>query len=186
MVTREKLYTAEEFYQIAELPENGERRLELEDGIIVEMPPSTPLNTVIAGRIITALNNHVLKHKLGYVTVPDGGFKLASGRVRQPDVAFISKKRLPVLPQRFEIAPDLAVEVVSTNEDVLKKVSEYIEAGTQLVWVVYPQERTVHIFRGTTAPEPRWQTLGIEDTLDGENVLPGFTLPVRDIFPDDE
>jgi Uma2 family endonuclease len=186
MVTREKLYTAEEFYQIAELPENAERRLELEDGIIVEMPPSSPLNTVIAGLIITALNNHVVKPKLGYVTVPDGGFALSSGRVRQPDVAFISKKRQPTMPKHFGIAPDLAVEIVSTHEDVLKKVSEYIEAGTQLVWVVYPQERTVHIFRGATAPEPRWQTLGIDDTLNGETVLPGFILPVRDIFPEDE
>ena len=181
MVIREKLYTIEEFYEIANLPENETRRLELEDGMIVEMPSSSPLNTVIAGLIITALNNYVREHKLGYVTVPVGGFKLSENTVRQPDAAFISKKRQPTLPKHFEIAPDLAVEIVSSNEDVLKKVSEYIEAGTQLVWVVYPHEQTVHIFRGAQAPEPRWQTLSIHGTLQGENVLPGLTIPVRDI-----
>jgi Uma2 family endonuclease len=180
MVTREKLYTAEAFFEIAQLPENAERRLELEDGIIVEMPPSTPRNTVITGRIILFLNAYVVKHDLGYVTVPDGGFKLSSGRVRQPDVAFISKKRLPVLPERFEIAPDLAVEVVSPNEDVLKKVNEYIDSGTQLIWVIYPNEQIVNVFRTV---EPRWQTLGINDILEGETVLPGFTMPIKSIFP---
>jgi Uma2 family endonuclease len=180
MITRERLYSAEEFWEIAGLPENETRRLELEDGIIVEMPESSPLNTVIAGRVITFLNNFVMLDDIGYVTVPDGGFKLASGRVRQPDAAFISKERQPDLPHHFEIAPDLAVEIVSANEDVLKKVNEYIASGTQLVWVVYPHELTVHVFRPT---EPRWQTLGIDDVLDGEHVLPGLTIPVKSIFP---
>jgi Uma2 family endonuclease len=83
-----------------------------------------------------------MQHNLGYVTAPDGGFKLASGRVRQPDTAYISKQRQPSIPDNFEIAPDLAVEVVSPNEDVLKKVDEYLESGTHVVWVIYPNEHT--------------------------------------------
>jgi Uma2 family endonuclease len=182
MVTREKLYTVEEFWKFAQLPENETRRLELEDGVIVEMPASSPLNTIIAGRITTFLNIHVMKDNLGYVTVPDGGFKLATRRVRQPDVGFISRKRQPTIPKHFEIAPDIAVEIVSTHEDVLKKVDEYLEAGTQLVWVIYPHEQTVHVFR---QKEPRWQKLGLRDTLTGEDVLAGFELPVQNIFPPD-
>jgi Uma2 family endonuclease len=180
MVLREQTYTAEEFWQIAQLPENETLRLELEDGVIVEMASSSPRNTVIAARMAYFLNTFVLPRNLGYVTAPDGGFKLGKGRVRQPDCAFISKKRLPTLPKEFDIAPDIAVEVVSQNEDVLRKAKEYLEAGTQLVWVIYPDEQSVEVLR---PHEPRWQTLGVEDTLSGESVLTGFELPVRDIFP---
>ena len=182
MVIREKRYTAEEFWEYARLPENEQWRLELEDGRVVETVSSSPLITVIAGRMIHYLNAFVLPNNLGFVTAPDGSFKLAKGRVRQPDCAFISNKRVSRLPREFKLAPDLAVEVVSPNEDVLKKVDEYLEAGSQLVWVIYPQERTVHIFRQL---EPRWQQLSADDTLDGEGVLPGFRLPVSDLFPPD-
>jgi len=182
MVLREQIYTAEEFREIARLPENEERRLELEDGVIIEMASSSPRNTVIAARMAHFLNAHVIPRNLGYVTAPDGGFNLGKGRVRQPDCAYNSKQRMPKLPKEFDIAPNIAVEVVSTHEDVLRKVKEYLEAGTQLVWVIYPDEQSVEIFR---PDEPRWQTLNLDDTLTGERVLPDFTLAVRDIFPPD-
>ena len=180
MIAREKLYTALEFWEIAQSSENDARRLELEDGIIIEMASSSPLNTVIAGRMITFLNNHVMKNDLGYVTVPDGGFRLAENTVRQPDAAFISKERQPTLPEHFEIAPDIAVEIVSSREDVLKKVNEYLAAGTKLVGAIYPHEQTVHVFQSN---QPRWMTLYIDDTLSGGDVLPGFEISVREIFP---
>jgi Uma2 family endonuclease len=183
MVLREKLYTVEEFWEITSLPENEERRLELEDGVIIEMAESKPINTVTAARIIYFFNAWVIPHDLGFVTGADGGYKLASKRVRLPDVGFISKQRMPKLPKRFEVAPDLAVEIVSPDEDVFKKVREYIAAGTQLVWTVYPDEKTVYVFRPAEGAELRVQQFGLNDTLDGGDVLPGFTLPVRDIFP---
>lgn len=179
MVTRERLLTAEEFWEIARLPENEGRRLELEDRVIIEMASSSPVNIVLAGIIAHFLNVHVLPRKLGFVTTPDGGFKLSTGTVRQPDVAFIAQSRMPELPAEFKIAPDLAVEIVSPSEDVLKKVKEYLASGTQIVWAVYPDERTIEVFK---PDDPRWQTLGIDDTLDGGDVLPGFTLPVKYIF----
>jgi len=179
MVTRENIYNAKAFFEIARLPENAERRLELEDGIIIEMAPSRPINTVIAIRIATFLNNHVLAHNLGYVTGADSGFKLTEGRVRMPDVGFVSIHRYPALPTEFDAGPDLAVEIVSANEDVLKKIDEYLEAGTSLVWAVYPDEQVVHVF----APDRQWQKLDVHGTLTGENVLPGFELPVKAIFP---
>jgi len=118
MVTREKFITTQEFWEIARLPENENKRLELEDGVIVEMLPSSPINTIVAGRLSTFLNNYIMQHNLGYVTLPDGEFRLATGRVRQPDTAFISRERVPKVPDEFEIAPDLAVEVASPNEDM--------------------------------------------------------------------
>ena len=187
MLAQEKLHTAEEFWEIAQRPENADKRLALIDGEIIEMPPSSQTNTVIAARIIYFFNAFVIPRELGYVTGADGGFTLSQHNARQPDVAFIAKARHPVLEGvAFPIAPDLAVEVISpseTSNEVLKKVQRYIEAGTRLVWAVYPLEQAVHVW--TAAPDGglHVKTFGIEDRLDGGDVLPGFTLKVRDIFP---
>jgi len=147
------------------------------------MGSSSPINIVTAARIIYFLNGFVIPRDLGYVTGADGGFKLATHKARQPDVGFISKARAPKLPKKFDIAPDLAVEVVSPDEDVLKKTNEYFRAGTRLVWAVYTDEKRVYVFRPTESGEAHMQTLDLDDTLDGGDVLPGFSLPVRDIFP---
>ncbi len=184
MVVQEKLYTAEEFWEIASQPENDGRRLELDEGVIVEMAPSSQENTVIAARLIYFLSAHILAKGLGYVTAPDGGFKLGASKARQPDAAFLSKARHAELGDSvFPVAPDLAVEVVSPNEDVFKKVNEYLRAGTHLVWVVYPDEMTVYVCRLDDEGNLRSHPVGVEGILDGGDVLPGFTLPVRDIFP---
>jgi Uma2 family endonuclease len=183
MMVREQLIDAETFFEIAHLAENEERRLELEDGVIVDMGSSTRLNTVTGSRINHFLNAWVLPRKLGFVTGADGGYKLAIGRVRRPDTAFMSAARAGALVGvDFDGAPDLAVEVVSPDEDIFKKAREYLNAGARIVWAVYAEEQTVYVMRldaqGTLTSVP----FGINDTLDGGDVLPGFTLPVRDIF----
>lgn len=183
MTLREKLYTAEEFWEIASQPENENRRLELDEGVIIEMAESRPINTITAGRIIHFLNAFVIPRDLGYVTAPDGGFKVGVRKVRQPDAGFISKARLSSIPDRFRIAPDLAVEVVSKNEDIFQKAREYLHAGTRLVWAVYPEEKTVHVILLNEDGGLRTIPYGIEATLDGSDVLPGFALAVKDIFP---
>ena len=184
MVTREKSYTVEEFWEVAALPENEDRRLELEDGVIVEMGSSSPINTVTAGRILYFFNAFVIPRNLGYVTGADGGYKLAAKRSRLPDVGFISKARVPQLPKRFDMPPDLAVEVVSEDEDIFKKAREYLLAGTKLVWAVYADERIVHVMRLDEDGGLRSLPYGVDSTLDGEDILPGFSLSVRDIFPE--
>ncbi|HVU13158.1 MAG TPA: Uma2 family endonuclease, partial [Phototrophicaceae bacterium] len=184
MALREKLYTAEEFFEIASLPENDDKRLELDDGEIVEMAESSAPNSVTAMRIGTFINVFVMSHNSGYVTGADGGFKLGERRVRQPDVGFISKERLPKLPKRIGIAPDLAVEIVSPDEDIFKKAREYLHAGTRMVWAVYTGEKTVHVMKLDEDGGLRSQPFGIGAVLDGGDVLPGFTLAVKDIFPD--
>lgn len=184
MALREKLYTAEEFFEIARLPENEARRLELDDGVIVDMGSSSQLNTVTAARIVYFLNAHVIPNELGYVTGADGGFKLGEKRARIPDVAFVSKSRLPRLKgTQFPLAPDLAVEVVSPDEDIFKKSREYLQAGTRMVWAVYTSEKMVYVMRLDADGSIRSVPFGIDSTLDGGDVLPGFMLPVGEIFP---
>lgn len=183
MVLREKLYTAEEFWEVVQLPENEHKRLELDDGIIIEMAPSRPINSITAGRIIHFLNAYVIPRDLGYVTSPDGGFKLAAKRVRQPDAAFVTKERVPQIPSEFNLAPDLAVEVVSPDEDIFKKANEYLRAGTRLIWAVYADEQLVYVIRLDEDGRLVSVEYRIDATLDGGSVLPGFTLAVKDIFP---
>jgi Uma2 family endonuclease len=180
---QERLYTTDEFREIARLPENEGRRLELDEGVIIDMGSSSPTNSVVAMRIGYYLNAFVIPHDAGFVSGADGGYQLAPRKVRQPDVGFVSKARLPALGDEFGLAPDLAVEVVSPNEDVFKKATEYLRAGTRVVWAVYPDERTVYVFRLDEDGSLRSLPFGIDDTLEGGEVLPGFALPVRDIFP---
>ncbi len=183
MVLREKLYTADEFFEFAGLPENDDRRLELEDGVIVEMAGSSPINTFTAIRIAHFLSAFIIPRDLGYISGADGSYKLTEKRVRQPDVGFISKARQPNVPKRLEIAPDLAVEVVSPDEDIFKKANEYLQAGTKAVWAVYADEQRVYVLRLDEDGALRSVAYGIDATLDGGEVLPGFSLRVRDIFP---
>jgi Uma2 family endonuclease len=184
MVTREQLYTVEEFREYASLPENEHRRLELEDGEIIEMASSSPINTIVASRVGYFLNAHVIPTNSGHVTGADGGFKLGERNYRQPDCAFLKKERLAgKIPKNFNFAPDLAVEVVSPNEDVLKKVNEYLNAGTSIVWAIYCDEEKVYVFTLDAQKNLHGEPKGINDTLTGGDVLPNFSLPVRDIFP---
>jgi Uma2 family endonuclease len=187
MAIQERLYTAEEFWEIAQQPENREKRLELIDGVIVEMASSSQKNAVVASRIGYFFNAWVIPRDLGYVTGPDGGYTINVRNAYQPDVAFISKGRHSELSGvAFPIAPDLAVEVISPSEssnDVLKKVRRLIQAGTRMVWTVYPIDETVYIWKMADEGIVNMQSVGVDDTLDGEDVLPGFTLKMSEVFP---
>lgn len=183
MAIRERLYTAEEFFEYAALPQNRDRFIELDSGVIVDISPSTALASVIAARVCSFINSFVIPNELGYVTGPDGGFELSKHSVRQPDVGFISKARLPRIPERFDLPPDLAVEVVSEYEDIFRKAREYLHSGVQMVWAVYPDEQVVYVMNLHLDSSIRATPFGVGDTLIGGHVLPGFTLAVRDIFP---
>jgi Uma2 family endonuclease len=187
MAAQERLYTAAEFSEIAQRAENADKRLELIDGVIVEMPPSSQKNAVIAIRFARFLGNLVDEHDLGWVTGADGGYKISEHNTFQPDAAFISKSRHKELEGvEFPVAPDLAVEVISPSEssnDVIKKVRRYIEAGTLLVWTAYADEETVYAWQAAPDGGLHMQTFGKDDTLDGSPALPGLTLKVSDIFP---
>lgn len=182
---QERLIEADDYFEIAALPENDEKRLELEEGMIIEMAGSRPINTITALRIGTFINVFVMENNLGYVTGADGAFQLAPRLVRIPDVAFVAKARIPEgIPARFKLAPDLAIELVSEDEDVFKKAREYLRAGSKMVWLVYADEKTVSVITVVSENELRAREFGVNDTLDGGDALPGFSLPVRTLFPD--
>ena len=133
-----------------------------------------------------SLGPYVRVHGLGRVLAGDPGFLLTADpdTVRAPDVAFIRRERMPAgLSRRgyFPGAPDLAVEVISPNDlytEVDEKVAEWLEHGTRMVLVVNPRRKSVAMHR----PGRDVRMLGVEDTLDGEDVVPGWTLAVRDLF----
>ena len=125
--------------------------------------------------------------RLGLGFSAEIGFVLFADRqtVRSPDAAVVLRNRLAELPDSVvPMAPDLAVEVLSPSHrmaDALAKVAMYLQAGTPLVWLVNPATRTVLVFRSETD----LVMLGESDTLNGGDVLPGFSVPVAEIFAHD-
>jgi Uma2 family endonuclease len=182
----QKTYTADEFWEFVAQPENAERFFELLEGTIVELAASSAAPAILAAEFVRLMGNHVRERNLGYVAGADGGFILSPKNVLAPDAAYISKERQPKLPDRFfTAAPDLAVEVVSPTDSMKKvhrKALRYIKYGVRLVWVVYPDDKTVDAYMPSVAGDATVQEIGIDGVLDGGEVLPGFTLPVRDLF----
>jgi Uma2 family endonuclease len=162
-----------------------EKRLcELVDGTLVEKPVGY-WEGVIAQNLIMHLLGHVRAKRLGLVNGEGGTLRMVYGNVRIPDVSFISAARAPKSRAPVPaVSPDLAVEVLSdsnTAAEMLQKRHEYFQSGTRLVWMIDPKARTVTIYRG---PEEVTRTLTEADALDGEDVVPGFTMPVGDLFLD--
>ena len=171
--------TVEEF---AEMPLQG--IWELVDGELIELSPAAGRSGWITGNVFALLANHVRQSGSGWAFSAETGFVLFADRqtVRSPDAAVVLSHRLAELPDSFvPMAPDLAVEVLSPSDrmaDALAKAAMYLQAGTSLVWLVNPATRTVVVFRSEMDPV----TLGESDTLDGGDVLPGFSVPVAEIF----
>ena len=142
------------------------------------------LATWVGGKAYAQLNNYSETH--GGMAFTDGASYRCYDdpeQVRKPDASYIRPGRLSELPEGFlEIAPDLAVEVVSPTDryrDVEDKAEEYLEAGVAVVWVINPSNRSVRIFRRDTRPEQ----LGPNDDLTAEDIMPGFSCRVADLFP---
>ena len=183
MATKARV-TAQDLWRLGE----GDIRRELVNGEVVEMAPVGGIHGEITGRIYHKLAEHVERRGGGKVLVGDVGFVLNlphdPERVRAPDVAFVSSERLPEgrLPQGFlHGAPDLAVEVLSPSDnpvEIQQKVRDYIEAGARLVWVVAPQAKTVTVYRGDGSA----RLLREQEPLEGEEVLPGLTIPLDEVF----
>ncbi|MCD4686215.1 MAG: Uma2 family endonuclease [Anaerolineae bacterium] len=174
--------TVEEFEAFAAQVENAERRLEFIGGQTAERIPHS-YRSIVAALIAAKIGNFVNQYNLGYVTGADGGYAVGDDRYI-PDVGFISKAKQPEAPHDTFIPqpPDLAVEVISPTDrphETRIKVINYVAAGT-VVWLVDPEQKTVEVY----TPGPRVITARLDDTLDGGAVLPGFSLAVREIFPE--
>lgn len=173
----EKLYTPED---LLTLPDG--QGYELVAGRLVEKPVGTE-SSLIGGLLFARLLAFSVRHGLGWV-LPEGTsyqcFSWLPGQVRRADVSFIRRERLREVPRGHTlIPPDLAVEIVSPRdlaEELEAKVEDYLRAGVRLVWVIQPASRVAHVYRldGSTT------RLHEDDSLDGEEVLPGFRCRLSD------
>jgi Uma2 family endonuclease len=178
MTIREQI-TLESFRAFCQQPENRDRLFELIDGDIVEkMASFTPSR--IALRIGRLLGSTADRH--GYLTGADGGYILSPGTVVMPDVGYISRARLTALPEReVNGPPDLAVEVKSPTDrkrDLRRKAELYLQHGTRIVWLVFPDDQAVEVYAG----EADAVTVTIDGALDGGEVLPGLSILLRELF----
>lgn len=178
------LLTAEEFMHLGD-----EVHGELIRGVLCEMTPTGQEHGWIVALLTRELVAHVEVHRLGIVVAGESGVQLEHDpdTVRAPDIAFTSAQRLPVdrITRRYaEVVPDLVVEVVSPSDrhaDVRDKARMWLSFGAQLVWVVFPKTRTAEVHRASIDDV---ETLGEVDSLDGGEVLPGFSCPVSQLFAD--
>jgi Uma2 family endonuclease len=157
---------------------------ELIDGVLVEKTMGY-LESIVAIAIARHLGNYVAARQLGVVLGADGTLKVLPDQVRIPDVCFIAWDRFPngkLLPQPIPpVAPDLAVEVLSkgnTEGEMQRKLRDYFAAGVRLVWYIDPRSRTAAAY--TSAEQ--CVVLDQQQALDGGDVLPGFTLPLAEVF----
>ena len=161
-----------------------DKRVELVRGLLVVRELPGMRHARVAMDLALALGAHVRAAALGRVYA-EAGFKLASNpdTVRGPDIAFISRGRIPdPEPTGFAgFAPDLVVEVISPGDragEVLAKVADWISAGTRVVWVLDPARRVARVYRADGTE----QILTADESLDGGDVVPGFSCPVGEIF----
>ncbi|GIV21509.1 MAG: hypothetical protein KatS3mg023_3260 [Armatimonadota bacterium] len=184
VATAKKTYTIDDLW---ELSHRTGKRLELVKGELRELTPSGWEHGRLCARIARLLDEYAEREETGIVLGAEAGCILQGGdhpTVRAADAAYVRTERLPqgVVPQRFgEVPPDLVVEVLSPSDtfsEVAEKVSDWLQAGVQLVWVVDPADHTVSVHR---AGHPV-RVLHEEDVLQGEEVLPGFQCKVSEIF----
>jgi Uma2 family endonuclease len=169
---------------VVRLNDHEDRLYELVDGILVEKTVGLE-ESLIAGNIITHLNNFVRPQGIGLIAGEGGTLQLDINLVRIPDVSFISWDRVPggEVPEQPVplLVPDLAVEVISrsnTRKEMEEKLQEYFEKGVRLVWYVRPRARVVDVY---TAPD-NFTRLTASMQLDGGDVLPGFSVQVSAPF----
>ncbi len=181
--------TADELH---DLPDD-EWTYELVNGVLVRMPLSSFGASNVGMRLAARVSTYVEDMGLGGVTGEQGGYRLDPAHPLDtelaPDVAFVRADRLPspTSPDYYkrapQLAPDLAVEVASENQyapGMAAKAKTYLAFGTRLVWVIWPRYTRVDVWRpGDEAPTP----LGVDDALDGEDVVPGFTYSIARLFP---
>jgi len=169
---------------VLEIYHREKRPCELIDGVLLEKTVGYS-ESLLAGFILTVLNNFVLPRRLGLVAGEGGMQRFAPGLVYIPDVSYVSRPRLPGgrIPEDPipDLVPDLAVEVLSksnTRREMAEKLKDYFATGVRLVWYVDPRDRTVAVYTA-----PRKPTILTEkNTLTGGDVLPGFKLQLKKLF----
>ena len=170
------------------LPEDDLYRDELSRGYLIREPQPGSQHGLLVTRVAYELMLYVQAHPECGRVYSSAGFLLRQNppTVRGPDVAFVRAERIPPrgTPGFFRGAPDLAIEILSPSNrpgEVLHKVSEFLDAGTELVWVLDPKTRCVVVHRQTVLPE----VLTADEQLEGGELMPGLVLNVASLFADD-
>ena len=184
-LTKTKLLTAADLLQLYSEGVRGE----LIQGVLCETLPSGGQHGEIIMNLGGELRNFIKPRRLGRLAGSDSGVWLdrEPDTVREPDIAFISAEKIPqgtIIRGYYEVIPDLVVEVKSPSDsrrEVYDKARMWLSFGVRLVWTLFPEEREVNV-HSENAPMSR---LTDADTLDGGDILPGFTYKVSDIFDTD-
>jgi Uma2 family endonuclease len=160
----------------------ADRLYELVDGTLVEKVMGWK-EASLAIWLARLMHPYLMQNDIGDLIGADGSHRLRKGLIRLPDLAFVLWENIPAgdAPQIVDMAPDLAVEVISPSKDSKGNGSqrqEYFRAGTQLVWHIYPNRKEVEVYTSPTRP----RTLRMGDALDGGDLLPGFRLPLSELF----
>lgn len=169
---------------------DDEPLFEIVNGQRVELPPTSFFACLLTTRLVVELGAYLRTDDLGHLA-GETLFHLPApvNRNRRPDLAFVSygrwaKDRAKDKEENaWDVVPNLVTEVVSTNDDakeLLDKLAEYFQAGVELVWVVYPTQAMVYVYRSMTDVHG----LTRNDTLDGGAVLPNFKLALANLFVD--
>jgi Uma2 family endonuclease len=172
--------------ELLQLPKDG-NKYEVVDGELRVSPAGLRHEEIIAS-LLARMRVFADERRLGNVLGSNLLYVFPSGNRRGPDVSFVAAGRLTpeVRAHAFpRLAPDLAVEVLSPSDRpraVLDRVGEYLEAGVRLVWVIDPQKRRAVEYRSPTEA----REIGSSGTLDGQDVLPGFSCVLQDILLADE
>lgn len=168
------------------LEEPAGERYELSNGELIVTPSASYFHNAIRDNFHDPLRAFVKEHALGGIT-SETDFILVGDVVRRPDVAFIRVDRLKGIDldqSPLPVAPDLAIEIVSRNDqadDLMLKVSQYLQAGAQAVWLMYPKTHLAYRYiPGKLDPEVRAAKTG--DKFEEPELLPGFSLPLAEIF----
>jgi Uma2 family endonuclease len=184
LLARTETMTVEQFYDYC-IGRDG--RIELVDGKVIEMPPVANDHGEVDSNLHGILGPFVRRRRLGKVYLNTGFIlRREPPLVYAPDEAFITAERLaahPPAPKRgyWEMVPDLAVEIVSPDDrpgQLRRKIDEYLAFGVRCVWVVYPIQREVRVFRPGTPVE----VLAGDAVLEGEELLPGFSVALTELW----
>ncbi len=177
----ERRYTPEDILRITDRP-----KPDLVDGHLEERELMGQRADLVSAKIIRLLGNHADETSSGYVNGSEGGYQIFRDdprKVRFPDASFTRKERMPKGPAEghSRVAPDLVVEVISPKDlatRLRRKIRDYLDAGVPLIWVANPDTHDILVIRADGSATLLDET----KTLDGGDVLPGFSCPVAKLF----